>query len=97
MQEHQLKSKAGFVMTTTLVIDKRVVTVQYVQLYQHRPQIAWKGISHFRNSLNGFRIYKFQFLVISRNIDIHRQDTNVNTNTVYIIIINIYIYNIKRN
>lgn len=28
--------------------------------YQHRPQIAWKGMSHFRSVLNRFKIYKFQ-------------------------------------
>ena len=33
-------------------------------LYQHRTQIAWKGISHFRGLSNWFKIYKLQFLWI---------------------------------
>ncbi len=32
------------------------------KLYQHRPQIAEKGISHFRSLLNRFKTYKFQLL-----------------------------------
>ena len=32
------------------------------ELYQHRPQIAWKGMSHFGSLLNRFNIYKFQLL-----------------------------------
>ena len=30
-------------------------------LYQHRPQIAWKSIRHFRGLSNWFKIYKLQF------------------------------------
>ena len=51
-----------------------------IYIYQHRPQIAGKGISHFCSLLNRFKIYKFHQLSCFINIDIQRQDTNIHTN-----------------
>jgi len=33
------------------------ISYSSLKLYQHRPQVAWKGINHFRNLLNRFKVY----------------------------------------
>ena len=40
--------------------EGRNIHIYIYTLYQHRPQIAWKGISHVRSLLKRFKIYKFQ-------------------------------------
>ena len=35
-------------------------------IYLHRPQIAWKAISHFHNLWKRFKMYKFQLIYIYR-------------------------------
>ena len=49
-------------MAVDLRLQKKIQSNWQKKLYQRGPQIAWKGISHFRNLKNRFKIYKFQLL-----------------------------------
>ena len=56
---HSLRRDADFLQLSKICELRKTSTEK---LYQHRPLVAWKGINHFRNLLNRFKKYKFQFL-----------------------------------